>query len=311
MTNPPPAAPARVTKEFVLTKCRYFTAMQLWPTQADLDPESWLTNFQPEEEEHAVHLLNSFLYFSAPLLDRVFATAIQTLSSRVTNRGDPLLSCQSDWRAFFDRLLLTYVTGEQPNPTDSGQYFARKARQLLSIPEERILDPPDVLHALLTTGPRPILFVDDFAGSGNQFVRTWQRSYPVGNMKISFADLSKQRGTSFFYCPAFSTVRAQAAITKLAPQVTLHPGHILPEVYNALAPDSILWPPHLLPTARDFVRQASLRAGLPDTNGHHVNDWQGFARLGLAIAFAHSVPDATLPIIYWADNGWRPLIRRT
>jgi hypothetical protein len=50
---------------------------------------------------------------------------------------------------------------------------------------------------------------------------------------------------------------------------------------------------------------------MPDTDGAVVNDWQGFHKLGLALAFQHCVPDATLPLFYWEHNEWHPLIRRT
>jgi len=77
-----------------------------------------------------------------------------------------------------------------------------------------------------------------------------------------------------------------------------------------LANDSIFWPDPLKHGANEAIKKASLRAGLPDTGGAKVNDWQGFYKLGLALGFYNSVPDATLPIFYWEKNGWKPLIRR-
>jgi len=61
------------------------------------------------------------------------------------------------------------------------------------------------------------------------------------------------------------------------------------------------------PTWR-FWRVPATRAGIPDTGG--VNDWRGFHRLGLCLALHHKTPDATIPLLYWNQNGWQPLVRR-
>ena len=59
-----------------------------------------------------------------------------------------------------------------------------------------------------------------------------------------------------------------------------------------------------------WIADASRRGGVPDTNGAQPGDWRGFAKLGLALAFEHGVPDATLPLFYWDGPGWEPLMRR-
>lgn len=91
----------------------------------------------------------------------------------------------------------------------------------------------------------------------------------------------------------------------------LNPTHIVGESYNVLSPLSGFWPASLQPDAQSVIKGASLRAGLPDTDGNDVNDWQGFHKLGLAIGFWNGIPDATLPIFYWENNGWKPLMRRS
>jgi hypothetical protein len=52
-----PIKPVKVTKDFVLAKCNYFVDVQLWPIHSEMDPERWLSNFKPEEMDHAVQLL--------------------------------------------------------------------------------------------------------------------------------------------------------------------------------------------------------------------------------------------------------------
>lgn len=289
-------------QDFVLEKCGYFANVGLWPWKQELDPELWLENFQAAEKELAVHLLNSFMYYAEPLVDAIFGAALQSLSKSLIRLGDPLLTSQMTWRTFVDGAIITYVTGETPNPTDSGLMFARKARQRLEFREEQIMDPDAALVELLERGPRPVVFVDDFVGSGRQFLATWSRQVAVGSLSVSFERLSRERGFTFYYCPALCTEYGMNQLRIHTPDVFVNPGHLIPSKYSAIAPDSVIWPADRRDDGREFLRRTSARAG--------IVAWEGFRRLGLALAFQHSVPDATLPIFYWDKNGWHPLIRR-
>ena len=300
-------ATVEVTREFVLTKCAYFTDIQVWPLYTKIHPERWLLNFSNEELRFAVHLLNAFLYFSQVLVDQLFASAFQRLSIDMHRGGDTPQDIRGAWRQFCDTVLITRVTGEEPNDTDSGFHFLRMARQVLGIPEARILGPRETLSELLTHGSRPVVFVDDFAGSGNQFIATWRREILVDRSTVmSFNRLASSimRDVSFYYCPVVATELAEANIKSSCPSVRLSPAHFLSLRYSALSKDSLIWPPQLRDMGIAFLEEASARAGIPS------GKWKGFEGLGLALAFEHGVPDATLPLFHWDKGGWRPLIER-
>jgi len=298
----------RVTPQDVFTKTDYFVDVQLWPLLKEIDGRRWLTNFTPSEQEHAVHLLNSFMYLSPRLLDQLFTSTLQSLSASFYSVGSSFLAFQSTWRQFVDTVVITYVTGEIPNPSDSGYGFARRARQLIGIDENRIVTPDEAVRRIVQQ-PGPVIFVDDFVGSGNQFLETWRRAVPLSGSTLSFERIKAIRGAEFYYCPLVCTEYGFHRIRAECPSVRLQPAHLLSSKYSALDQHSIIWPNHLRSSAIDFLRAASARAGISDTNGN-VDDWRGFHCLGLAIAIGDSVPDATLPIFYWERNGWIPLIRR-
>lgn len=301
-------SPVEINRDIVLSKCSYFVDVQLWPLQSALNPGRWLENFEEREMDYALHLLNSFLYFSDQLTNEMFVAAFQGLSNTIRRQGDSFLSAQAAWRSFVDSLIVTPISGEVPKVTDSGNFFARKARQQLGIDERRILSPEETLQLLVTTGPCPVIFVDDFVGSGNQFLKTWQRRINLEHsICTSFKDFSSVRGSQFLYCPLLCTEYGYSRLQKECPEVLLSPTHVLSSKYSALDDNSLIWPPNLRATAVDFLYRASARAGIPDNSGG-VNDWRGFHKLGLTVAFAHSVPDATLPIFYWEEKGWKPLI---
>ena len=293
LEDPDLALPTRLTRKDVIEKCDYFSDIAIWPKKTVVDPELWLSNFQDHEERHALYLLNAFMYFSTDLVDQIFNTSIRTIGRSMTG---------TQWKEFLDGVLVTLVTGEVPRVTDSGYGYTRKARSL-GIPESRILTHEQVFSQILAGFKGSVVFVDDFVGSGNQFVETWNRTPP--NRFESFRALAAGSEAEFYYCPAFCTQLGLNEINKKCPEVTVSPGVLIPDNYGALAHDSIIWPSQLVSTAEDFLHSASMRAGIPESC------WRGFWSLSLTIALEDSVPDATLPILYWEENGWHPLMRRT
>ena len=293
-----------VTERFVDSKTQFFLDVQLWPLRQHMDPHAWLKNFTAHERPFALNLLNVFLYYNEPLVDALLYGAVQRLSAPIVQTTDNLRDARNSWRDFLDSLLITYVEGEIPNPADSGFLFARKARQVLSIPEEHIMPPSRALATLLREPQTPLLFVDDFVGTGNQMVSTWSRSHPPAPTTFhSVAELSP----SIFYVPLIATKTGINALTTQCPGLRVCPAHVLDDRYSLTSTRSIFWPDALKPDARSFLLEASRRAGIVDS---YKYGWQGFHDLALPLAFYHCVPDATLPLFFWDQHGWQPLIRR-
>ncbi len=298
----------RAPDDSVLSKLQFLSDIHIWPLRTHLNPHRWLDNFRPTERPYAINILNVFLYFSNPMVDAIFRATVHSLSADLTAQSTSLASAKSLWRRYLSSVNVTYVEGEQPNPTDSGLLFARKARQVLNIPQTQIVKPRDALNTLAQTPDTPILFVDDFVGSGNQMVATWHRKYQLDSgYETSFSEVS-HADTHLVYVPLVATRIGLAALNTECPQLTTRPAYSLDNRYSLLSDDSVLWPANLRENAADVLYDVSLRAGIVDNIDY---GWKGFHDLALAIAFEHSVPDATLPLIYWEKNGWRPLIRRT
>ena len=218
---------------------------------------------------------------------QLFAAAFQNISTLREGRlrsSDRISTLLSSWREFCNSAIITYVTGEEEHPADSGHLFVRMARQHLGISESQIMTPEGTLEQLLRNGPRPVIFVDDFIGTGLQFVTTWNRNYSFETIVTSFKNIAAvQRDAEFYYCSLASTESGMQNIKTRCPQVVLSVANTLTSRYSAFDTDSILWSDALRPTAETFLRGASARAGLPDTHGAHQDDWRGFNNLGLAI----------------------------
>jgi hypothetical protein len=297
-------------RELVINKCRSSIDFQLWPPEIDSRLEPWLSNFTDTEMEYALCLLNGLSFFSEKMVKQVFLSAVHELSSHIRVDGRTLVQERAAWQHFFDNVLITTVTGETPNPADSGNLFARYSRNHLGFAEHQIVTNELALQRLLANGRQPVVFVDDFVGSGNQFIATWIRSHNIGRYGgISFARYAQhQPNAQFFYCPAFCTEFGLRKINAACPQVHVKMGNLVGDRYSAIHESSIMWPAKLRDSATDFLRSASERAGIPDSGGGE-DDWRGFNQLALSIGFAHGVPDATLPLFTWDRNGWHYLLR--
>lgn len=303
-----------VNEAFVKGKCDFLVDTQLWPLHQRLDPHGWLGNFGNDERPFAVHLLNSFMYFSNVLLDQLFVSAFRGLSRHVTTAKSRSARIQ-EWKTFLADVIVTFPTGETPSNADSGYLFARRSRDLVGIDENRILSPDKALYELEVGNAKHIVFVDDFVGSGVQFRKTWYRRHLA--LGVSFATRTRTAtkttcDAKIFYIPLFCTSFAlENTLLPLLTDVRFLPVHILSDRYSALSDKSLFWPESIKKDAPAFIERKSIELGLPDTGSTLPEDWRGFAGLGLGIAFEHQIPDASLPLFYTTRNSWCPLWRKT
>jgi hypothetical protein len=288
-----------------LSATAYLSDIRVWTAELKTAGRRWLRNFDDKDQDDAAALLDAFVFFSDEFVDRLFIAAFDALAVEVTRNSVTYDDKKAQWQAFKDQVLITHPTGEMPNVTDSGYAFDRRARQMLSIDQAHILDPALVVSRLRSGPPVPVVFVDDFVGSGDQFKKTWQREFDTATGKASFASIAASGGVGpFFYCPLVCTQHGRAVIQTDCKELEVRPTHLLPEESSANHADSLLWPDALRAQAAKFIEDNSVKAGIA------ANKCWGYAGLGLALAFEHGVPDSTLPIIWWEENGWVPLVRR-
>ena len=294
---------AFVTEQFVLEKIDYFSDIQLWPRT--VQPKRWLDNFSDYERPYAVHLLNSFTHFNQEIVSQLFVSAFQLLSCEVLPEGAPLGEAVKAWTSFRDRVLITPVNGENPSPADSGYRYATKARDLLGIPPSQLATHEDALKAVISDATRPIIFVDDFVGSGEQMLSHWKREVAVNGTPLSFSFAAIGSMGPAFYCCALATDYGIGRIAKAGLPVAVRAGNILHANASAVAPDSLVWPKTEYANGVAFLDDASARAGIT------AKDRKGFHKLGLTLGIEGRVPDATLPIFMWDQNDWNPLFGKS
>lgn len=295
-----------INKEMLLAKCDFLVEAQLWPTQRSLDSQGWLRNFEENEMDTAMLLLSHFIYYSNDLTQQLFRYAITKLASQVCDFALP--SAQEQWEEFTKNVLVTHVTGEDPNPSDSGYHFSRMSRQIVGVEPAQIVTNEEAIERLSSGESRAIIFVDDFVGSGKQFCETWDRphsfGYPIRHESFSTVTTNAQERILAFYCPVVCTWKGIASIKRKAPSVKVIAAHDIDETYSVFSKACRFWATEHIQAIEFDIRKASKRAGIGA-------GWRGFHDLGLTLAFEHCIPDATIPLFWHESKNWVPLKKRS
>lgn len=310
MTVPGPTtasvAEPRLSRSDVLARCEYFSQVGVWPPPRVANPGAWLENFTDSEQEVAVALLNALVHFNEELTDALVVAAVRGLAPQITNGAVGYHAKRALWIEFLTSVRLTHVRSakDDADETKSGFLFVRKARQQLALPSEQVLPAAEVLAAIAAGDERPVIIVDDFAGTGETFLEGWERPYENSGGDSSTFAQQAAAGARIYFCPALCAADAKSRIEEFGARAPfLSPAHFLPREMSVVHPDSEVIPGYLRGDVEDVVRSATARAGTSEPVF-------GYGGLGLALSFAHGTPDATLPIFYCEDLGWTPLVRR-
>lgn len=289
----------------VIEACDRLVDFAIWP-RGKVAYRAWLDNFDATDRPLAVHMLSRFTFLSHELVDQLFVSAFQSISNSLGPIGTCYLARKDLWQRFCEEVIIVPVMGERPSPADSGWGFARKARQLLGIGDERLKHPHEAAEIIAERSSIPIVFVDDFVGSGEQFLTTWRRSYGNDGPN-SFSSMSGR--FSAYYCNVMMTAYGRSRILSRAPQVHLTSGNTIPRDHNYSVIGSAMWPAgRALPGVR-LARKIGAQLGYTKSDGS-LRDWRGFHKLGLGIGIEDSMPDANLPLFFEETKDWQPLVKR-
>lgn len=289
---------------------KFFSAVNLWPSQPlAIDPKGWLSNFRVGvDTDIACALLESFIFFNRDQTTKLCHSAFHSLSALIETEAHGSDPEGANWMKFRGSAYVSYPTGKDDDPTASGRIFVREARDSL-VAEDQIFDPNKLVEQINSNAePVDVVLMDDFAGTGHQLVDSWLREIKIDGEAVSMNSLYQDHKIrSAYYVPAVSTAYAMRFIKMNVRGMTVKPAHILPDEYMA-NPDfgcTTLVPSHLVGELESFLERYAFRAG------YSKDRIYGYGHKGLALAFQHSIPDATLPIFYSENAGWKTLRRRS
>jgi hypothetical protein len=276
---------------------------RFWPNEPKMRPRAWLNNFEHSDRYLAAKLLDKFVYYNADATAALLRSSFHSIADGISK--GPNAPSGAELASSLSNAILAPVTGETPNPSDSGGVFCRYARQILKIPQEVMCSTEGAIkHAEKGC---TIVFIDDFVGSGDQFLKTWKRDY--GGK--SFASLQNQKkGFVAIYITLLSTEKGIGNIHLDAPRVAVCPAHILTEksTINGLTSSGLIDKSEL----EAFLKKYAARLTPKDDYMQSLEyKAYGYKTQGLLFGFEHSIPDLTLPIFWSTGTNWEPLIERS
>jgi len=291
----------------VIEKLDFFRTIQAWPLNDVINYKGWLDNFCKQEEKNiAAQILDFFMFYPKPMINQMLKTVVGYC-------GEYLQSCFPNWKHedFIKRCIYSFIPGETKNPTDSGHIYVHKLKNELHIPQDRIVYNDDLFPLLESTKETiPVIFVDDFVGSGAQCITAWNGV--EGEDKKTLRKIATNSNHVFLYAPLVANYIGYNRIRCNCRGLTLLSCHILNNEYNLFDPECICWGKNnkLYTKGTELILSKSKELGIPFSDGKEVNDVMGFDKQCLALAFENGAPDAILPIFYWCTDNWTPLIKK-
>ncbi len=270
-----------------------------------MNPAAWLRNFDDCDKKIAAMLLDRFSFYNDYSTNLLLKSSWNSISDGL-EKG-PSAPIRDELIASLENSIFVPVNGEVPSPTDSGYLFCRKARQVLGITDDRFHSPSDAIeHARKGT---TIVFLDDFVGSGDQFIDTWQRAQT--SQGEGFLDIYNNSPFPCIYMNLVTTEYGYNNIANAIPHVALCSTHILTSksTIQGLIREGIFDRQILTDFLTKYTPKLRPSENYIANNPSYLK-W-GYKERGLMLGFEHSIPDATLPI-FWSTgiDGWEPLIER-
>jgi hypothetical protein len=287
----------------VFDRARKLVQARVWDEIKEHRLEGWIGCLQ----NHSAELLGAYLldnlcfrsrdqFFS--MLDALFLDlpAYPGMPDRGGRLTDRLRSFPQPGNA--SSIRLAPVIGLASPPTKSGPYILRLAQRRYGIRSEWLVWPHQLAKEERLT---EIIFVDDFCGTGQQFV-DFAKS-------IHLSKLHQERGdTRITYLVAAAHESGIKKIRCELPFVYVKCAEKLGPITSVL--DEKCFDRYQIDGFRDLVLEQYARVtaqcGLP-TKGKFA---KGFGELSLAYAFAHATPNNTLPIFWRETDLWTPLLER-
>jgi hypothetical protein len=284
----------------VKADCKQLIELGLWDIKmARL--ESWTKQFYGEEEE----------FFAACLLDQIifrtkqqFESGLRSLIRSNLNgklfQGVPDLELMQRLSSKDDpHLRLVPVICETDPPTKSGPLVMRRLQRILQLNQEWMCWPWQATKYVESNGVNTIIFVDDFLGSGTQFVTFFKQ--------WGFDKLHPE--IRCFYAPVVAHQQGLGYLAGELPKVNVVPAEVLSESHNFFAEK--VWArlgqgEISVEEARDWYLDFCTKRNLKP----HKVGMLGYNDMALTFGFGHATPNNTLPILWNETANWQPLLER-
>lgn len=278
----------------------------IWAGMTQPQLRAWLNNFTGERESYfAACILDALIYRSSQqtvaLMDHMLQRALPNLAQACGIMQEQALG----WREPLSKgrrrddpgIRLVPVIRPDDPPTKSGPVIARMYKRDIGLSERWFIWPNQIEDAV-AAGIDSFLFVDDFLGTGTQFLRFIHQH----NLDVLLKDRTA------IYAPLVAHQQGLTALAKSVPWLRVCCVERLSNSYCLLSSGSQTFNDgaNVPATARafyfDMLRNREMRFSRTYA--------AGFGRLSLAYVFEHATPNNCLPLLWSSSRGWQPLFQR-
>jgi hypothetical protein len=289
----------------ILDRVENLIAQGFWEGLSSTRVKSWLANFRNDDDRYFVAcVLDALVYRSngqtVALAKQLFQRSLVDLV-----RLDPLPSpLPNGWLddlrqdSLEPGVRLVAVHHPEDPPTKSAFLIARMLKRDLGLKERWILR-QDEFASAVASGINQFVFIDDFLGTGQQFLEFGQN---IG-LQAAIASLY------CIYAPLVAHSFGVRILRKSVPGLRIASAERLSEENNifhatsACFDDGINTPS----VAEAFYYDLLPRLNIPLMG----QDRLGYGGLGVTFAFQHAAPDNSLPILWWNKTStFHPLFDR-
>ena len=267
------------------------------------DLDNWIANFPDELGKYiAMQLLYRFIYWSERDVKRLLRHGVYkvllysaVLDTVARSRFDARAAAR---RRFGRELLATMIFCpllDRNKPSESGNVLCRHLNRDIGIISDQIVQP----FELAGFGRRGVVILDDFIGSGQQIIDFWTKPKTQGE---ALCDLAAKNDLNVAYLCLVATRYGLNRIYREAPGLKVLCCEELDDTYRVFhVPSSFFGSEENVREAREYLNRLCASRDVP---------LLGFHGLDFAVAFHYAIPDATLPLFFYDNVGWKPLMRR-
>lgn len=261
---------------------------------------SWMYQFEARGFELlGACLLDSFTYRSKGQVEALLR-AVLTSPELVgpDAQYDELVVDRLSKRRRDPGIRLTPVIRLDQPPTKSGCYVLRRLAKSLRVYDDWMVWPQQLIN--LTDTVQTIILVDDFCGSGDQFTEFVEL--------MGFQEVMKARPKCrIIYLTLAAHSNGIEAVRARFPRIEFISGEVLGSEHGFFSGSVLnrIKIPGITEQLKSDYDQIAKDVGLGGSLGCY-----GYASQGLTYAFEHGTPNNTLPIYWYQNEQWTPLVNR-
>ena len=291
----------QVYSDSLFDRCRGLVSYGVWAGIAPARLDAWIANFKtPEERYFAAKVLDSLIYRS----DIQTIALMRHLFSRVIpdyfRLARPFLNVNNIYHSLRGNtdpgVRIVPVVPPNSSPGKSALTLARYLKRALKFNEAWIIYPHDIPSHI---GPaHTFICFDDFLGTGFQFT-------DFANDSLS----PYWSAANFAYASLAGHIDGIGTLQPAFPELHIMTVERLGNSHALFHKDAAFFPDDVNDSvaAREFYYWLLEDRGIDLTGPNR----RGFGHFELTYAFEHSVPDNSLPILWWDDSPkWTRLFDR-